>query len=100
MKIIKHLLLKSENDVHGKPFLDGIAQIRNTPRADGVSPCQVVFGRSVRTLLPTLSEALGSNEFVEKARSKKKIIDAKQKVVYDQHSKDLKTLDPNTAVWV
>ena len=40
------------------------------------------------------------NEFVEKARSKKKIIDAKQKVVYDQHSKDLKTLDPNTAVWV
>merc|ERR1712015_89299 len=85
VKIIKHLLLKSENDVHGKLFLDGIAQIRNTPRADGVSPCQVVFGRSVRTLFPTLSEALGSNEFVEKSRSKKKIIDAKQKVVYDQH---------------
>ena len=37
---------------------------------------------------------------MEKARSKKKIIDSKQKVVYDQHSKDLKTLYPHTTVWI
>ena len=43
--IIKHLILKTENDINSKQFLDGVAQLRNTPRADGFSPCQVVFGR-------------------------------------------------------
>ena len=43
---------------------------------------------------------MGTNEFVEKARSNKKIIDSKQKVLYDKHSKDLKPLDPSTAVWI
>ena len=50
--IVKHLIIKTGNDIHSPAYLDGITQIRNTPRADGVSPCQVVFGRSIRTLLP------------------------------------------------
>ena len=61
MRIGKQLILKTNNDIHSKQFLDGIVQIRNTPRANGSSPCQIVFGRSVRTLIPTLSEALGTN---------------------------------------
>ena len=43
--IIKDLIFKTGNDVYSTQFLDGIAQLRNTPRADGYSPCQVVFGR-------------------------------------------------------
>ena len=76
--IIKQLVLKTDNDIYSKQFLDGIAQLRNTPRSDGYSSCQVVFGRSVRTLLPTLTEALGTNEFVNKARGKRKICNAKK----------------------
>ena len=53
VKIMKDLIVKTNHDIGSKEFLDGIIQIRNSPRADGLSPCQVVFGRSVRTLIPT-----------------------------------------------
>ena len=98
--IIKQLILKTDGDINSKQFLDGVAQLRNTPRADGYSPCQVVFGRAVRTLIPTLTEALGTNEFVEKARRRKKLLDHKQKVRYDRNAKDLKPLEPETLIWV
>ena len=34
VKIVKELLMKTDTDVISKNFLDGIAQIRNTPRTD------------------------------------------------------------------
>lgn len=63
--IVKQLILKTNKDIHSKQFLDGIPQIRNIPRVAGCSSCQIVFGRSIRTLIPTLSKALGTNEFFE-----------------------------------
>ena len=39
VKNLKELLMKTDNDVNSEQFLDGISQIRNTPRADGISPC-------------------------------------------------------------
>ena len=68
VKIVKDLLKKTGNDINSKKFLDGIAQIRNSPREDGLSPSQVVFGRAMRTIIPTLTQALGTNDCVEKAR--------------------------------
>ena len=52
------------------------------------------------TLLHTLSEALGTNEYVEKARNQKRVLDAKQKINYDKHAKDLRPLLPGTPVWI
>ena len=49
--------------------MDRISQSRNTPRADGISPCQIVYGRSIRTILPTLTESLGTAKFIESAKS-------------------------------
>ena len=54
----------------------------------------------MRTLIPTLTEALGTNEFVEKARRRKKFLDHKQTVRYDRNAKDLKPLEPETLIWV
>ena len=56
--------------------------------------------RSVRTLIPTLSEALGKNEFIERARTKKEILDTQQKLRYDLHAKDLKPLKAGTLIWI
>ena len=56
--ILKQLIIKTDNDIRSKGYLDGISQLRNTLREDGFSPTQVVFGRSLRTLLPTPTEAL------------------------------------------
>ena len=98
--ILKQLIIKTDNDITGKGFLDGISQLRNTPREDGFSPTQVVIGRSIPTLLPTLTEALGTNEFVEKAKKKKEMLDFRRKSKFDQTSKNLKPLNPGTTIWV
>ena len=100
VKIMKDLIVKTNHDIGSKEFLDGIIQIRNSPRADGLSPCQVVFGRSVRTLIPTLTESLGTNEYVELARKVRKKLDQKQKYLYDRSAKKLRPLDIGTKVWV
>ena len=83
-----------------KEFLDEISQLRNNPREDGFSPTQVLFGRSMRTFLPTLTEALGTNEFVENAKEKKQVLDGRKRSKYDQRSKDLKAIHRGTLVWV
>ena len=54
----------------------------------------------MRTLIPTLTEALGTNDFVEKARGRKKLLDQKQKARYDSSAKDLKPFEPGTLVWI
>ena len=100
VKIVKELLMKTDADVNAKSFLDGIAQIRNTPRTDGISPAQVVFGRSIRTMLPTLTEELGTNPFVEKVRERKTDFDLKRRIRFDQHAKDLKELPPGALIWL
>ena len=100
VKIIEDLILKTNSDIGSKEFLDGVIQLRNSPRADGLSPCQVVFGRSVRTLIPTLTEALGTNQYVEQARGRRKKLDAKHKSAYDRHSKDLKPIKDGTSIWI
>ena len=51
-------------------------------------------------MIPTLTEALGTNEFVEKARRRKKLLDERQKARYDLNAKDLKPFEPGTLVWV
>ena len=79
VKIMKDLIVKTNHDIGSKEFLDGIIQIRNSQRADGLSPCQVGFGRSIRTLIPTLTESLGTNEYVELVRKVRKKLDQKQK---------------------
>ena len=50
------------------------------PRADGFSPNQVIiFGRLVKTLVPSLTEALGTNNIIERSRGRKKELDSRQK---------------------
>ena len=60
----------------------------------------MVFRRSIRTLIPTLTDALGINDFVEKARIRKNILDTKQTILYDRDSKWLQPLKEVMHVWV
>ena len=40
VKIVKDLILKTNPDINSNAFLDGITQIRNSPRADGIHHLQ------------------------------------------------------------
>ena len=49
--IVKKLILKTGNNNNSNECVDGVEQIPNTHRSDGISLFQVVFGRTVRTLI-------------------------------------------------
>ena len=46
------------------------------------------------------AEALETNDFIEKARIRKKVLDSKQKILYDRCSKVLQPLKEGMKVWV
>ena len=48
---MKHLVQTSEVavDLDSDDFARGLLEIRNTPRSDGRSPAQVLFGRPLRS---------------------------------------------------
>ena len=52
VKICKQLLQKQDH--HWDNFLLALLEWRNTPKPDGISPAQMMFGRRQRTALPTL----------------------------------------------
>ena len=54
VKAMKSLVKKTVNGgrLDDEKFLHALLEWRNTPRNDGMSPAQVVFGNSLRTLIP------------------------------------------------
>ena len=54
VKSVKNLIIKStENGVlDTDEFALGLLELRNTPKSDGLSPAQVLFGHPIRSLVP------------------------------------------------
>ena len=52
VKSVKYLLKKCNGDINSKEFLAGILELRNTPRSDGLSPAERLFGHPLRSLVP------------------------------------------------
>jgi transposase InsO family protein len=61
VKVIKHMMIKcmrNEND-HAQALLE----LRNTPRQDtNLSPAQMLFGRSVRSCIPSIGHKITDEE--------------------------------------
>ena len=68
--------------------MDSLLEYRNTPRKDGFSPAQMMFGRRQRTKLPCTQEAYKPIDIEEAARSRKK----QRMEVKNQYDKTAKTL--------
>ena len=79
----KSLLSKSD------PYL-GLLEHRNTPTAaTGMSPCQRLFGRQTKTLLPLSESLLKTDKSVSDLLKRDRV---KQAKYFDQHSKHLSEL--------
>ena len=54
VKAVKMLVMKTchGGDINSDQFCEGLLELRNTPRSDGRSPAQVVFGHPIRSTLP------------------------------------------------
>ena len=52
VKLVKHLLAKCDGKVDSDEFAEGLLELRNSPREDGLSPAQRLFGHPLRSKVP------------------------------------------------
>jgi len=88
VKTMKTLMLKCNRD-RSDPY-EALIELRNTPRQDtGKSPAQVLFGRSIRTLIPYIRRKHDYKHVTEKRSRRKRTV----KKWYDKRAKDLPQLE-------
>ena len=96
VKLMKHLIMKTspKGDIYSDDaFTEGLLEIRNTPRPDGLSPARLLLGRPLRSLVPTHANAFDVkwhkiNEDIEKRHATRQHADDR----YNKHSKTLSPL--------
>ena len=99
VKEMKHLLEKTNNFTD---FKKALLEYRNTPRFDGLSPSQWLFGRRQRTqiaALPSAYQRITDSQLATHESCRKEKMD-KQKSYADLSSKTLPPLDVGTHVIV
>lgn len=104
VKAIKYLLAKTSpnGDINSPAFQEGLMELRNTPRAEGRSPAQILFGAPTRTKLP-LHRHLFTSEWKEKstlADQRAENLKAKARARFDASARWLSKLKPGDVVLV
>ena len=95
VKAVKHLVMKvAPSGKLGEEFDRGLLELRNTPRRDGRSPAQVLYGRPLRSLVPAHSTSFASKwqERVEDCERRAAARAEGVKQQYDSHAKLLPPL--------
>ena len=94
VKIMKSLLIKTWKE-KGDPYQAMLGQ-RNTPRQDtNRSPAQMMFNRSTRSFIPSLSNNVKDIETKEKREARKRSV----KKSHDRRSRKLSELDVGQSVF-
>lgn len=94
VKKVKATITKLNKPTTSDEFCEAIMEIRNTPRADGISPNQVLFGRQIRTLIPTHYEAFKPQwkEIAEKIDRRRMNLSEKTAAQYNEAARDHRPL--------
>jgi hypothetical protein len=111
VKTVKELVEKisPSGDLDAEEFKHGLLKFRNTPRENGLSPAQMVFGHQLRSIVPAHRSAYATclNSIME-ARDRQAAINADSKTRYDLRSRALESLpigtnvrvqDPKSKLW-
>jgi transposase InsO family protein len=96
-------------DLDSDEFLQGLLEFRNTPRENGMSPAEMVFGRQLRSILPAHKSSFDPKwrEIME-ARDRQLELDGAVKWIYDERARSLSPLligsrvrvqDTSTLLW-
>ncbi len=98
-------------DLDSDEFLQGLLEFRNTPRENGMSPAEMVFGRQLRSILPTHKSSFDPRwrEIMESQdRHRQLELDGAVKWIYDERARPLSPLligsrvrvqDKSTLLW-
>jgi transposase InsO family protein len=95
VKAKKNLVIKtSGGDTKAESFQQGLLEFRNTPRADGRSPAQVVFGHPMRSMVPAHYRSFASEWQQTPAEADKKgaKLHLQQKENYDKSARPIEPL--------
>ena len=93
VKAVKHLLAKCNDsgNLDTDSFAMGMLELRNTPREDGRSPAQILFGHSLRSNIPVHHKAFAKEhqEAMDECDRKKVIRQEKSDSRYNKSAKPL-----------
>jgi hypothetical protein len=111
VKAVKELVEKisPSGDLDTEEFKQGLLEFRNTPRENGLSPAQMVFGHQLRSIVPAHRSAYATCwKSVMEARDRQAAANADAKTRYDLRSRGLEPLpigtnvrvqDPKSKLW-
>ena len=93
VKLVKRLLQKSAvaANLDSDDFARGLLEIRNTPRSDGRSPAQVLYGRPLRSAVVAHHRSFAPEwqRAADKCDARAEVVHAAAKNAYDRHSKPI-----------
>ncbi len=110
VKALKTLLVKTRGRFSSDAFNEGLLELRNTPRAGGKSPAEIVFGHPVRSRLPVHHSAFDERWLVAMEAHDHKMSKLQEQAheAYDKQARKLPYLaidalvrlqDPKTKLW-
>ena len=102
VKIMKNLLIKSGGKIESDDFNAGLLELRNSPRADGLSPSQRLFGAPLRSQVPAHWRSFEKKWQVNADQADRKRLKskAKRKFYYDRLTRKREDLKPGSHVIV
>ena len=102
VKALKYLLKKCDGKVNSDEFQSGLLELKNSPREDGLSPAQRLFGHPLRSRVPTHWRAFDRKWQMSAELADKRRLETaeKQKFYYDRSSREAKPLEDGTRVLV
>jgi hypothetical protein len=92
VKAVKELVEKisPSGDLDTEEFQQGLLEFRNTPRENGLSPAQMLFGHQLRSIIPAHRSAYATCwKSVMEARDRQAATDVEAKTRYDVHARGL-----------
>ena len=97
MKIVKSILIKCLGE--GRDVQRALYKWRNAPRQHGFSPAQLMFGRSLNTIIPQPAKAFVPIDLQVAAATKDKAF-GEQAAAYNRDKTEFKQLLPGSKVHV
>ena len=112
VKAVKRLVQKvcTRGDIDTDEFAQGLLELRNSPRADGRSPAQVLYGRPLRSAVPAHHRAFADvwQRAAEECDEKAAVVKSQTAEYYGRSARPLRPLrisqqvllqDPKTGLW-
>ena len=103
VRILKSLVAKTGcKSIAEEKFMHGLLELRNSPRADGRSPSQVVFGHPMRSQVPMHHSSYAKEWQRSSDEADRKAAEQEMKMIerYDRSTRRLKPLKPGTIVLI